>query len=175
MKKLVVLCLLVLALPAAAETRLFSDAPLVKAVRAGDLDSAKAALLAEPKANMTSNGTPLLQLAAEKGQLAMVELLVRHKADVNRADRLGMTALMVAAEAGHVEVLDALIAAGADVNAPNKQGLTALMIGARKGQREVVAHLLSAGAKAELSDYSGRTARDWAQDSRDRATIALLP
>ena len=48
--------------------------------------------------------------------LALVELLVANRANVNAQRRDGMTALHAAAYRGHLRVIEALLRAGADPN-----------------------------------------------------------
>ena len=60
-----------------------------------------------------------LQVAAQGGHLACVELLLASGADVRAEDEAHMSALANAAAGGHVAVMAVLIAAGAD---PNDRG-----------------------------------------------------
>jgi len=48
--------------------------------------------------------------------LALVELLVMNRANINAQRRDGMTALHAAAYRGHLRVIEALLRAGADPN-----------------------------------------------------------
>lgn len=60
---------------------------------------------------------PLLHLAAEKGHLACVEVLLKAGFDVGKRDRLDhATALHWAAAGGHLSVVKRLVEAGADVD-----------------------------------------------------------
>jgi ankyrin repeat protein len=65
------------------------------------------------------SGRTVLQTAAAKGHLAMVDRLLRHedKVDINTpaAERLGRTALQAAAQGGYLVVVDRLLHAGADI------------------------------------------------------------
>ena len=56
----------------------------------------------------------------------IVELLLQHKADVNRKDAFNTTPLMYAASAGNIELVGLLLAYGADVQASDGQGNTVL-------------------------------------------------
>ncbi len=86
--------------------------------------------------------------AAETGNTAEIEQLLRKGADVNVKANDGHTALMVAAFLGYTEIVKALIDAGVDVNAKNKdEGLTALKIAAISGHTDIVDILKRAGAR----------------------------
>ena len=72
--------------------------------------------------------------------------LVDSGADVNAADRYGLTPLMNAAGSGALDIAALLVSSGARVDAATEDGQTALMIAAGKGHREIAALLLDAGA-----------------------------
>jgi len=162
-------------LPAGAEVSLFGAPPLVTAVTKNDVAGVRAALIAQPNTNYTVGaGKTLLMVAAENGNAEIAKLLIESRANPNAQDRIGNTPLIYGVTSDNVAVIDVLIAGGARLNDANKQGLTPLMEAARAGKSVFVQHLLDAGAKASQTDYTGRTALDWAQDSRNRSTIALL-
>lgn len=58
-------------------------------------------------------GTTLLHVASSLGNLAVVNVLLRHGADVDASEASGATPLYEAAVVGHVEVVTALLQAGA--------------------------------------------------------------
>lgn len=64
----------------------------------------------------------LLHVAAMKGSLSMVHLLLTKGASVNAETNCGIQAIHLAAEIGSTEILAALIAAGADVNSSDRDG-----------------------------------------------------
>src|SRR5262249_20867870 len=60
---------------------------------------------------------PLLHLAAERGHLDCVKLLLQRGVDVRKRDRTNKaTALHEAAAGGHLEIAKQLLAAGADID-----------------------------------------------------------
>ena len=97
--------------------------------------------------------TPLLMAAKYNRNDDVLEVLIRHGADVNARDNLGYTALMYAAaytvENGIFEpVAEPLIRAGADVNARDNEGQTALTKALELGcNRELIATLKKFGAE----------------------------
>lgn len=58
----------------------------------------------------TAPGQTPLMLAARKANTTVVELLIRHGADVNTQDDIGNTALMCAIDCGNLEMVKLLIA-----------------------------------------------------------------
>lgn len=78
-------------------------------------------------------GEPLLHLAAYKGNVEAVEVLIKHGANVNCIDvdsQFGLssqrTPLHVSAQYGTWEVAQILLENGADINAKNRSGFTPL-------------------------------------------------
>ncbi|KAJ5761102.1 hypothetical protein N7520_008258 [Penicillium odoratum] len=108
------------------------------------------------------NGAALI-VAAEKGHLQVVKILLQAKADLNARseDLFGLTALQAAFK-GHIDVVNTLIQAKADVNAEPGEilGRTALQAAAEWGHIDVVNTLIQAKAdvNAESGEILGRTA-----------------
>lgn len=71
--------------------------------------------------------TPLLVIAAEKGDAVSIKALLSAHADPNAKDMYGRTALMAAAQAGQAACVKILLEVS-DVNACNEDGDTALML-----------------------------------------------
>lgn len=104
-----------------------------------------------------------LTIAAQRGDLAMVSLLLWLGADPGAVtgpdDR---DALMAAARGGHAEIVRELVAAGAPVNRISSLGWTALMEAVIFGDGstrmvDTVKALLDAGAKPRFRDWQGTT------------------
>jgi len=101
-------------------------------------------------------GETALMRAAEHGDIATVQTLIKGGANVNAMDKFGNTPLL---ETSNAEVLRALIQAGADVNArDSSRGWTALMWSASNGRLEAVQALIEGGADINTADRHGRTA-----------------
>ena len=110
----------------------------------------------------------LLEVAAGRGNRALVAALLQRGADVNSLCTLvgraalghnaGRTALMAAAAEGHDALVDSLIQQGADVNLQGHNGWTALALAAQFGHERVVELLLRRGAEVNLQDSQGGTA-----------------
>ncbi|MCK6500997.1 MAG: ankyrin repeat domain-containing protein, partial [Nitrospira sp.] len=89
--------------------------------------------------------TPLI-LAAERGQLAVVQALIGWGAEINRAAGRGDTALIAAARSGHKAIVEALLEAKADPSLMNREGRTALAAAVERRYGVVVETLLARGA-----------------------------
>lgn len=101
--------------------------------------------------------TPII-MAANKN-IALIQLLLSHGADINGTTPNGLTALMAAAEAGNIETTRFLLKAGADINAQTTNGTTALMLAAYKARLATVKQLLDNGADTRLTNKKGLTAK----------------
>jgi ankyrin repeat protein len=95
----------------------------------------------------------------------IIAALIKHSADVNAADRYGLTALMFAATLnGNPDVFITLLKHGADINAVDKDGRTALMFAAMlNGNPEIIALLIKHGADVNIKDHYGKNALDYAE------------
>ena len=90
--------------------------------------------------------TPLI-LAAQRGNAAVIEPLVKGGADVNAKTTNGTTPLMFAAQSGSVEAVNALLEHGADVNAAESaRGLNAAMFAAASDRAAIIDALAKHGA-----------------------------
>ncbi|KAF9771733.1 hypothetical protein IL306_010619 [Fusarium sp. DS 682] len=136
-----------------------------------------------------ANRTPL-QLAAERGLLEAVELLVAHGADINEAagHEFGRTALQAAIsdhairdDEGHVpniELVEHLLERGADINAAPALcgGITALQGAAIQGDITIARLLLSKGADVNAAPAfeEGRSAIEGAAEYGRLDMVQLL-
>jgi ankyrin repeat protein len=95
--------------------------------------------------------------AAQQGDRAAVQRLIRQKADVNAAQVDGATALHWAVYRDDAELLDMLVRAGAKVSAVNSEGVTPLSMAALYGNAAIIDRLVKAGADAKQRGPNGET------------------
>ncbi len=114
--------------------------------------------------------------AAEQGNPAVVNVLLRAGAGVNIQDASGNTALHNAAREGHLPVVNALLATpGILVNRQNARDWTAFDVAAHYGHLPVFQALLAAGADVSTPDTDGNTAlHRAAREGRLRVVNALI-
>ena len=98
------------------------ETPLMYLAIAGQTDRARALIARGAQVNRLG-WTPLH--AASKGQLAMAQLLLQHKAMVNAPAPSGETPLMMAALSGSKPMVELLLKAGADVTTRDTKGQNA--------------------------------------------------
>ena len=101
--------------------------------------------------------TPLpLEEAAASGNLSIVQLLVKHGADLNHRDRDGWSPIHWAAEEGHLEIVRLLLDYGANSNAVSSYGTSPLHCAANGGHVSIVSLLLE-----RVSDPLKTTCHGW--------------
>ena len=117
------------------------------------------------------NGETAVSIAAFKGNLSYVKLLVDAGADVNL---YGWSPLIYAAYNGHAQIVDCLLKRGARIDATTENGSSALFFAARFGHIEVVELLLKNKADPMIANENGDTAVDWALKSENTDIADLL-
>lgn len=115
--------------------------------------------------------TPLHGVAGEE-HIDMARLLIARGADVNAANDQGITPLHLAA---YPEMARVLVAAGARMDARDQRGNTPLHAATENPEMlDVMEQLLDLGADPNARNTDGRTPLDFALDSGEQDTIALL-
>jgi ankyrin repeat protein len=185
-----------LLLKAKADPNLGNDdgqSPLMIAARIGSLPIAQALVKAGAKVNEREKlrGQTALMWAVGAGSPAVVEFLIKHKADVEvraaendwgnqitsepRAQYRptgGLTPLLYATRSGCLDCVKALLKAGADLNRPTPDGVTPLMNAIDNNNYAIANYLLDQGANPHLMDWWSRTAVYLAADMRTRGPAA---
>lgn len=108
------------------------------AVLAGDAVAVAALLDADPQLCDLADRSPdrlrVLHHAAERGDVAVVELLLAAGAGVDNRSHDGSTPLHMAAAGGHLGVVRLLVAAGADIAARTNGGYGPWTAASNRGQ-----------------------------------------
>jgi ankyrin repeat protein len=124
---------------------------------------------------ITSGAGSEIADAAQNGDKAAVQKLIRSKADVNAAQVDGATALHWAVYRDDADLLDILVRAGADVKAANSEGVTPLSMAALFGNAAMIDRLIKAGADAKQRGPNGETmVMLAARNGNPRAVTVLL-
>jgi ankyrin repeat protein len=142
-------------------------------------DAAAVRKLVEQRADVNvaqGDGMTALHWAAEHGDLAMTDVLLRAHAKLTAVTRIGnYTPLHIASKSGSGAVVNALLKAGADANVTNISGATALHFAAEAGSVEAVTAL--ADHKADLNAREsewGQTPLMFAAAANRGAVITVL-
>ena len=109
---------------------------------------------------LSAQGESPLMLAALKGQLELVEKMVKKGADVNKT---GWTPLHYAASTGQVKIISLLLENHAYIDAESPNGSTPLMMASMYGTVAAVKLLLEEGADPLLKNQQGLSALQFAQ------------
>jgi ankyrin repeat protein len=120
-----------------------------------------------------------LHSAAQDGDLAKIEDLVRRKYPLNRFDELGKTPLHYAVQENHLEVVKWLLDAGANVNAHDERviGNTPLRDYVHECTFEMAKCLIDAGADPKIRGWMQMNAIDSARlrkDANEKKILRLL-
>lgn len=100
-------------------------------------------------------GCTVLHMAAEAGEVSMVEILLENGANVNATRVDGCTPLWLAAFVGNVAVAKLLLQAGANMEAVPDNCGAPLFVASRQGHVHAVKLLLEWGADANKTTNSG--------------------
>jgi len=94
-----------------------------KAVEAGNVEAAKA-LLDAKSAKVNDKNAKAVSIAAKRGDMKMLEMLLTFKPDLNWPDREEKSALpaLTAALNGHLEAAELLLSHGASLDSSNEDG-----------------------------------------------------
>ena len=148
------------------------DTPLVWASSMKNEDIVK--VLLENGADPDKGNFSPLMWAAFHGNLPMLKMFFKYRANLNLRTHEGWTALMWAAERGNLHVMWELLERGARVNMQNNSGQTALMLAAGRGRIGPVGLLLNKGGDASVVDFNKKTAVDYARTEQRKEVLMLL-
>ena len=120
------------------------------------------------------NGFTALHLAAEQGNLEMVELLLSYNASVHVRTKTETTPFYRATRSGSLPVIALLHRAGSDVNATTWDNYTPLIEPTYKGDLDVVKMLLVFGADPLITTATGICPVAFARDYEDLAMLYMF-
>ncbi|XP_024302126.1 ankyrin repeat domain-containing protein 6 isoform X11 [Homo sapiens] len=124
---------------------------------------------------VTKHGRTPLHLAANKGHLPVVQILLKAGCDLDVQDDGDQTALHRATVVGNTEIIAALIHEGCALDRQDKDGNTALHEASWHGFSQSAKLLIKAGANVLAKNKAGNTALHLAcQNSHSQSTRVLL-
>ncbi|XP_063009079.1 ankyrin repeat domain-containing protein 6 [Melospiza melodia melodia] len=127
------------------------------------------------KVAVTKHGRTPLHLAAYKGHLHVVQVLLKAGCDLNIQDDGDQTALHRAAVVGNTDIIAALIQEGCALDRQDKDGNTALHEACWHGFSQSAKVLVKAGANVLAKNKAGNTPLHLAcQNSHSQSTRVLL-
>lgn len=97
------------------------------------IDNSASVDLHDPKYKLTA-----LMMAANVGEVRIVDMLIKEGASLDKQDYFGFTALMFAAEQGHLRCAEALLQAGANIEHISQKGKSALDYAKDHGHDSIV-------------------------------------
>ncbi|CAN0432567.1 unnamed protein product, partial [Hapterophycus canaliculatus] len=116
-----------------------------------------------------------LEITAERGQIFIMNALIRHGADVNAADpEKGLSALHVAARFGHVAAINVLLDAGAAASAADSLGSTPLHAATAASSLAAMMALAKRGADINKMNNEGKSPLHVAATVRGVGAVNVL-
>jgi ankyrin repeat protein len=123
----------------------------------------------------TTDGTGLLTLASQGGNVECARLMLEKGADINeRSSSTGGSPLFNAAVDCKAPMVRFLLSKGADPNVAGADGVTPLMVCVQKGNYAIADMLLKHGAKVSSATKQGFTALTVAREQHMTGLINLL-
>lgn len=148
---------------------------LTDAIKADNIDLVKTALAAKVDVNARNkDGYSPIMFAANKGNMAVLQMLLDRGAKVNVQEAEGYTPLMMAAWHSHLDALRLLLKKGAKQSLYHNKGRTTLMIAAWKGSPDILAELLRSPYEINRQDKEGFTALMFAVLANSPEKVSLL-
>lgn len=154
----------------------FPDIEIVEAAKHGGISDARGAFLKGQSVNSRDrSGKPVLVIAVEHDNIAVLRFLLEEGANPDLTERrTSRSALITAAELGNAQAIRLLIKAKANVTLTDRQGETPLMKAVRADSLEAVKLLIEAGSDVNASDYAGHTALWHAEDGRQAKAAQMI-
>ena len=136
------------------------ETDLYIAAMQGNLDKVKE-LVTEGHVNINNMenykpNSPLF-IASLVGHIGVVDFLLKNGANVNYANKIGVTPLYAASSTNKDEIVKMLLENGADVDKADNIGRTPLWLASNYGNVKVVSLLLDHGANIYKADNEGQT------------------
>ena len=126
------------------------------------------------KSLYNEEGFTPLHYAADVGNSDVIELLLKHGANINVTSKCGKRALDVAVDRGNTKIIRLLLENGAESDFADNVGCTHLHFAVKHGYIEVIKFLLDNGTKIDVTDGEGSTPLHYAAYERVNRMIKFL-
>lgn len=148
---------------------------LIDAIRSNDTSLALQLLNDSVDVNQSlSDGSSALHWAVFHQQYAVLEALLKKRAQANSKNKFDVTPLEIAVQAGDLKAVEFLLAHDADPNLARTNGESPLMFAARVGRVKPVRALLDAEADPNAATDYGQTALMWAANEGHADVVRIL-
>ncbi|XP_018427601.1 PREDICTED: ankyrin repeat domain-containing protein 6 isoform X3 [Nanorana parkeri] len=147
---------------------------LLVAAYKGQVDNVVQLINKGAKVAVTKHGRTPLHLAAHKGHLNVVQILIKAGCELNIQDDGHQTALHRASVVGHSDILAVLIQEGCALDRQDKAGNTPLHLACQNGHSQSCRVLLLAGSRADLKNHAGDTCLHVAARYNHLSVIRIL-
>ncbi|XP_075354484.1 ankyrin repeat domain-containing protein 6 isoform X5 [Mycteria americana] len=152
---------------------LLSERLLVAAYK-GQVENVVQLINKGAKVAVTKHGRTPLHLAAHKGHLHVVQVLLKAGCDLDIQDDAGNTPLHLACQNSHSQSTRVLLLGGSRADLKNNAGDTCLHVAARYNHLPIVRVLLSAFCSVHEKNQAGDTALHVAAALNHRKVVKLL-
>lgn len=155
---------------------LAGSSDLMKAAVSGALDKVTEILTASAGElrKTDAEGRTAIHYACMSGSVPVLKFLLEKGAGLNSPDSKRRSPLFFAALYKHNEAFDFLLEQGAKVNQQSMGGMTIAMIGASSGNVHILKTAIEKGVKYDVKDHAGKTALDYAKQSKNAEAIQYL-
>jgi ankyrin repeat protein len=109
-------------------------------------------------------GSPALLIAAQKANLAFLDLLIAHGADMRARGQFNTRVLHAAVASNQLNVVKFVVSKGAEIEVRDTYGRTPLHEAVINNNRDIVAFLVSKGADINTKDLNGYSPAKIAQN-----------
>lgn len=129
---------------------------ILSAAWRGDVAALRDRLTRQPADSVgTARGERSIHLAALRGHLPAVKVLVEHGADIFQTDDYGLTCLHLAARSGNVATVEYFVQAGIPVDVGDGLGRTPAFSAAAAGHEQLIRRLAEKGADVTTASCDG--------------------
>jgi len=152
------------------------DTPLLRAVKAGDIDSAKSLINKGVALDVKNKDgrNALFEAIRKPNNIELINLLIEKGANINIKDNGGYDILQEAIIQSRDDLVMVLLEKGVDINYVDNNGSTVLHLAVERGDKELTKLLLGKGIKINTLDKYGRTPLQYAVSYGENEICKLL-